>query len=70
MQIGKQIKDLSSELTRKYPEVHWKGLAGMRDIVAHRYHTVDFGTIWLTITEEIPVLIETSEKILSEYEKS
>jgi len=37
-----------------------------RDDVAHVYHTIDFDLIWFTITEEIPILKETCEKILKD----
>jgi len=67
-QIGKNVKDLSNELTNKHHEIPWNNIAGMRDIIAHKYHRVDLNKIWLTITEEIPLLKDACEKILREIE--
>ncbi|MCL2607165.1 MAG: DUF86 domain-containing protein [Methanomassiliicoccaceae archaeon] len=39
--IGKNVKNLSDELTAKYSEIQWKEIAGMRDIIAHRYYTMN-----------------------------
>jgi len=41
MQIGENIKSLPPEMTKKYPDVHWRGIAGMRDIIAHGYEGID-----------------------------
>jgi len=69
-QIGRNVKDLSKELTDRYNEVPWSEIAGMRDIIAHRYHRIIIDRIWATITENIPVLKESCEKILYELERS
>ena len=66
-QIGENIKELSSESKNKYPEIDWKGLKGMRDIIAHGYHRIDLDEVWITITEEIPALKEACKKILNEW---
>jgi len=48
----------------EYPNVHWKGIAGMRDIISHGYHGIDLETIWAFMTEEIPTLKDVCELIL------
>jgi len=65
-QIGENIKKLSSELRNKYSETDWKGLMGMRDVIAHGYHRIDLEEVWITMTEEIPMLKEVCERILNE----
>jgi len=45
-QIGENIKELSNEIKQKHPEVDWKGLTGMRDIIAHGYHRIDLEEVW------------------------
>ena len=65
-QIGEAINRLSAELTEKYPEVHWRGIYGMRNIISHAYSDIDLEKIWNTTIEEIPMLKETCEKILRE----
>ena len=63
-QIGEKIKLLPQELISDYPDIHWRGIAGMRDIIAHGYEKVNLETIWNFIVEEIPLLRNTCESIL------
>ena len=39
--IGEAVKNISDDLKKKYPEIPWKGMAGMRDKVIHGYFGVD-----------------------------
>ena len=50
------MKNLPDDLRRDHPEVPWRDLAGMRDIVAHQYFGVDLETVWLVATNELPEL--------------
>jgi uncharacterized protein with HEPN domain len=44
--IGKATKRISSELKSQYPDVLWREMAGLRDILAHQYDRVDTETVW------------------------
>ena len=67
-QLGENVKSLPAELTQKYPEIHWKGISGMRDVISHGYEKINLETIWIFIIEEVPMLKDTCEKILREIE--
>lgn len=54
--IGEASKNLPETLIAGHPEVDWSGLAGVRDIVTHRYFRVDWHLLWTSVHEELPVL--------------
>jgi uncharacterized protein with HEPN domain len=54
--IGEASKNIDASLIAVHPEVDWSGLAGIRDIVTHRYFRVDWHLLWNSIHEELPLL--------------
>jgi uncharacterized protein with HEPN domain len=56
--IGEASKNLPAAFIADHPEVDWSGLAGVRDIVTHRYFRVDWSLLWISIQEELPLLRE------------
>ena len=49
--IGELVKALPIEYRDEHPEIPWKRIAGMRDLAAHKYQTLDmvlFGTSYRT----------------------
>lgn len=52
--IGEAVKRIPSDVTRRHPEMDWKGMAGMRDKLAHGYFQVNLPKLWETATERIP----------------
>ncbi|MCT7983865.1 DUF86 domain-containing protein [Laspinema sp. A4] len=55
--IGEATKRLSMEFRQQHPEIPWRNLAGMRDVIVHEYDQVDLDIVWDVIHGEIPQLL-------------
>jgi len=54
--IGEAVKQIPAAVRRKYPDVPWKDMAGMRDVLVHDYFGVDAAIVWKTVREDLPPL--------------
>ena len=63
LQIGELVGILSDDFKNDNPTVPWKQIKQMRNIVAHRYGTVDTTVVWDVIKADIPELKEYCHKI-------
>ena len=54
--IGEAVKNLPDDLKINHPEVPWRDITGMRDIVIHRYFGIDLEFVWNVVTKDIPDL--------------
>jgi uncharacterized protein with HEPN domain len=62
--IGEATKRLSIAYRSQHPEVPWKDIAGMRDILAHQYDRVNLNTLWDVIQTDIPELLKLLQPLL------
>lgn len=61
--IGEETKNLSAELRAKYPDLPWKGMAGVRDRLIHDYFGVNLDIVWQIVTAELPEVVVKVEAI-------
>lgn len=67
--IGEAAKNISADFKKKYREIDWKGMAGLRDTLIHRYFQINWSIIWSAIKEKLPELKQTIERALDESSK-
>lgn len=53
--IGELVKNLTDELKAAHREIPWRAIAGMRDITAHKYHTLRKEDVFHTCVQDIPL---------------
>jgi uncharacterized protein with HEPN domain len=64
--IGEATKKLSDDLRIKHPQIPWKRVAGLRDILIHDYMGVDLSAVWEITQKNLPELKQQIQEILSD----
>ncbi|MBI4127198.1 DUF86 domain-containing protein [Candidatus Peregrinibacteria bacterium] len=62
--IGEAVKNLPDELKNTHPEIPWRSIASMRDMLIHEYFEVSLKQVWISATEDIKVLKKAVIKLL------
>ena len=53
LQIGELAKNLSEEFRTSNKDIPWREVAGIRDVFAHHYGSLDYDMAWNTSKEDI-----------------
>jgi len=68
--IGESIKHLDKitggTLLPRYPQVEWKRVMGMRDVLTHHYFDLDAEIVYSVCAQHIGVLEQTIEVMLAD----
>ena len=56
--IGEASGRLPEEVHLSAPEIEWRKIVGIRNILAHEYFGVDLEIVWKTVKEDLPILKE------------
>ena len=70
--IGEALKNLdkitAGALLSKYPQIEWKKVKGMRDVISHHYFDIDAEAIFTVCTDHLKALAQVTEKIMNEVQ--
>jgi uncharacterized protein with HEPN domain len=69
---GEELKNIDrkteGKLLSHYPGVRWRGVMGVRDVLAHGYFQVNAEQLFTICKNDIPALIETVKTIIKDVE--
>jgi uncharacterized protein with HEPN domain len=62
--IGEATKRISMTFREAYPDIPWKEMAGLRDVVVHDYDGIDFQRLKPVIEVKLPEVLRQIEPLL------
>ncbi|MFT6827850.1 MAG: hypothetical protein ACJAZV_001136 [Roseivirga sp.] len=65
--IGEATKKIPSDFRNRYPDIEWRGMAGLRDKLIHDYFGIDYDLVWDVIQNKIPKLKLQLEVLFEDF---
>lgn len=54
--IGEASTHIPHTFRSIHPDIPWKQMSAMRNILIHEYFCVNLGTVWQTVQAKLPIL--------------
>jgi uncharacterized protein with HEPN domain len=67
--MGEAVKNIPPAVRANHPDIPWKSIAGLRDVLIHAYFGVQMHRTWKVVREDLPALkvqFETVRAVLLE----
>lgn len=64
--VGESIKRVPQDFRDAYPEIPWRKIAGMRDVISHAYEDLAYAVLWDAVEMNFPVVLSDLERILAD----
>lgn len=62
--VGEAAARMSDEIKERYPQVEWRKVIGLRNVLVHEYFGVDRPMVWEVAISEAPLLRDRIAAIL------
>ena len=62
--IGEAVKNIPDDTRILNPQIEWRKIAGLRDILAHAYFQIEDEIIWDVVRNKVPHLLEAVSQLL------
>jgi len=65
--MGEAARNIPDEIRLRYPQIPWRLMGDMRNIIFHEYFQIELIIIWRTIQHNLPLLrVQLQEMLESE----
>ena len=62
--VGEAASRVAEDFRKAHPDVPWRKMVGMRNILIHAYNRVDLAEVWSVVVDEFPTMIKALEALL------
>ena len=66
--IGEAANSLTDEFKRRFSNIEWRSIVGLRNILVHHYFGIDENVVWDIIQKDVPELKMKVAEILANLE--
>lgn len=62
--LGEAANNVSDETCKRYPEIDFRGWAGLRHRLVHDYANIDLDIVWQAVCDDLPLLEEKLKPVV------
>lgn len=62
--IGEAVRHLPPDLRHRHPEIPWRSITALRNVLIHDYFGVDLDIVWRVVVRRLPTLKRHVESLL------
>ncbi len=62
--IGEAARAIPQDFKELHPEIPWRQIVAMRNIIAHIYFDINADRIWAVVVDDLPVLKTQVDAVL------
>lgn len=60
--FGEAASRVPTETRGRHPEIPWKAVVGLRNVLIHGYDSIDLDILWRVLSEDVPTLLPPLER--------
>ncbi len=64
--IGEAAKRVAEDVRSRHPEVEWRRISGLRDVLAHGYFALEHEMIWDLASRSTPSLLVAIRQVIAD----